>query len=307
MLMRMVLMGIVLIATDLRAELWKEGQIHTSKAKVYYKTQGEGPLLFVLNGGPGYGSALIQDVAEAFSPQFKVVVFDQRGTGKSLVATVDTQSINLDLMVEDLEALRLSLGGAKINLLGHSFGGLYAMAYLAKYGQHVKSFVASSSVGPNEEGLAYLYPNILSRLTAAERKQWQAIYQDKTLNAQQKHAKSFAVFGRAYVFGSENVEQVVKLETTPGLFHPQINQLVWQSMSGVDYTPALEKVDTQVLVIQGVQDIVSPITAMKVKSAFKNAELYWLNGRVHYPWLDQPDAYFSAIHAFYRKHSVIPQ
>ena len=40
-------------------------------------------------------------------------------------------------MVEDVEAVRTALGLGRIDLLGHSYGGVLAQAYALKYQQHL--------------------------------------------------------------------------------------------------------------------------------------------------------------------------
>ena len=74
-----------------------------------------------------------------------MILFDQRATGRSRFATVDESTVTLDLMVDDLEALRASLGFEKIAIFGHSFGGMYAMAYAAKYPARVEWLALSCS------------------------------------------------------------------------------------------------------------------------------------------------------------------
>ncbi len=47
--------------------------------------------------------------------------------------------------IEDLEGLRLALHYDKINVLGHSYGGLVAQGYALKYPQHVKQSVLANT------------------------------------------------------------------------------------------------------------------------------------------------------------------
>ncbi|MBX9769661.1 MAG: alpha/beta hydrolase, partial [Bdellovibrionales bacterium] len=88
------------------------------------------PVLFLLNGGPGRSSDSFTPLAQKLSTLGqRVVLFDQRGTGRSNLPSLDESSVTLDLMVSDLEALRHHLNYQNISILGHSFGGMYAMAY----------------------------------------------------------------------------------------------------------------------------------------------------------------------------------
>src|SRR5690349_1865534 len=47
--------------------------------------------------------------------------------------------------IEDIEGLRIALHFDKMNVLGHSYGGLVAQGYALKYPQHVKHLVLANT------------------------------------------------------------------------------------------------------------------------------------------------------------------
>ncbi|HET8976813.1 MAG TPA: alpha/beta hydrolase [Solirubrobacteraceae bacterium] len=96
------------------------------------------PTLVVINGGPGLSHAAAPP-AGVLAPQFRVVAYDQRGTGLSRAP--ENTAFDLPDQVGDLEALRRRLGVARIDLLGHSWGGLIAAAYAASFPRHVGALV----------------------------------------------------------------------------------------------------------------------------------------------------------------------
>jgi pimeloyl-ACP methyl ester carboxylesterase len=99
--------------------------------------------LIVINGGPG-NSHLAAPPAGQLAPRFRVVFYDQRGTGKS--GTPRDDAFDVPHQVGDLEALRRRLGAPEVDLLGHSFGGLIAAAYAARYPQHVSRLVLAGAL-----------------------------------------------------------------------------------------------------------------------------------------------------------------
>ena len=102
-------------------------------------TPGAPPVVF-LHGGPGQGSAHFDALAGPFMErQLRMVYFDQRGSGHS--ERPASGDYALATLVEDVEALRRALGVPKVALLGHSFGGLLALEYAAKYPQNVSHLV----------------------------------------------------------------------------------------------------------------------------------------------------------------------
>ncbi|MFD2935318.1 alpha/beta fold hydrolase [Spirosoma flavum] len=60
------------------------------------------------------------------------MVINQYGTDAS-VQRFDTARVTLPQFVEDIERLRKALGYSSFTLLGHSWGGSLAMAYVKTY------------------------------------------------------------------------------------------------------------------------------------------------------------------------------
>jgi proline iminopeptidase len=119
--------------------------------------------LIVVNGGPG-NSHLAAPPAAELAPQFRVVFYDQRGTGRS--GTPRDGAFDVPHQVGDLEALRRRLGAPQVDLLGHSFGGLIAAAYAARYPQHVSRLVLAGAVPADASAIPQVDVLIGRRLTA---------------------------------------------------------------------------------------------------------------------------------------------
>jgi len=84
------------------------------------------PVLF-LHGGPGAGAGAVH--RRFFDPDFwRVVIFDQRGAGRSRPLG-ELASNTTPLLVEDIERLRRHLGIDQWLLFGGSWGSTLAVAY----------------------------------------------------------------------------------------------------------------------------------------------------------------------------------
>ncbi len=97
---------------------------------------GSKVLVLFLHGGPG-GSAQLKIGLEAFNQLeslYEVVYWDQRGSGESR-GGVNRRFMNLTQYVQDLDGLvdelMIRYPGKSLFLLGHSWGGCLATAYLA--------------------------------------------------------------------------------------------------------------------------------------------------------------------------------
>ena len=123
------------------------------------------PYLVFFQGGPGYESPrpitnsgwikrAIQD--------YRVLLLDQRGTGRSSVATFQTlkqlksqkmaewlQQFRADNIVRDAEMIRKALiGSEKWSILGQSFGGFCATNYLSFYPDGLKEVYITGGLPP---------------------------------------------------------------------------------------------------------------------------------------------------------------
>jgi Predicted hydrolases or acyltransferases (alpha/beta hydrolase superfamily) len=81
---------------------------------------------------------------DSLSTTNTLVYFDAFGRGKSDTAKNVTE-YSLQRDIEDLEGLRKAMGFSKINILGHSYGGLVAQGYAIKYPQNVSHLILANT------------------------------------------------------------------------------------------------------------------------------------------------------------------
>ena len=102
--------------------------------ELYSKAYGNSkdtPLLF-LHGGPGYNAAGFEvSSAQALADKgYYVIVYDRRGEGRS---TDTNAKFNFQETFVDINAILNQYHVEKINLIGHSFGGIVATLYAEKF------------------------------------------------------------------------------------------------------------------------------------------------------------------------------
>jgi proline iminopeptidase len=264
-----------------------------------YKTLGEGPPLLIINGGPGMNSEGFQSLAVLLQNEFKVILFDQRGTGRSVLHRVDTTTITMKAMVEDVELLRKHLGIKNWLILGHSFGGMLAAAYAGTYPENVRGMVLSSSGGVDLDLLNGF--DITATMTESERKNFQYWNQrwnagDTTAEVRFQRATALAP---AYLVNKSLVPKVAERLTQ---INQNINTLVWQHLNRIhfDCKPSLRSFRKPVLVVQGSGDIIPRRIPEKMLQVFGNAQLHILEQCAHYCWLENEAAYTQPVLQFLR-------
>jgi proline iminopeptidase len=101
------------------------------------------PLLYI-HGGPGAGSydfELFQNVR--LSENLYLITFDQRGVLRS-DSFLENENFELNDLIEDCEALRITLGISRWSVLGHSFGGYIALLYSIAYPSSIEKLILES-------------------------------------------------------------------------------------------------------------------------------------------------------------------
>ncbi|MCK7590351.1 alpha/beta hydrolase [Subsaxibacter sp. CAU 1640] len=275
----------------------QEQSIQSGKTKIHLEIFGKGKPLLIINGGPGMSSEGFGSLAKELGKNNLAIIYDQRGTGKSKIDTISSKTMTMDLMVEDIEAIRKHLGIEEWAILGHSFGGMLGSYYTSIHPEKVNGLILSSSGGVDLTLLSTL--DITSRLTQTQRDSlnyW-------TQRIRRGDSSHFAALKRgnylapAYVYDKTLVSMVAERLTQGNM---RINGLLWENMREIhfDCKDFLKNFKKPVLIIQGEQDIIGKEIAEATHKLFRNSEVIYIDKAVHYGWLEQPELYFGHIRRF---------
>lgn len=175
------------VATDVNANLSAKAVHHQLYVEQCGNPDGI-PVLF-LHGGPGAGCR--EQHRCFFDPtKYHIILFDQRGCGRSLPSGELTNNTTNDLM-QDIEQIRQHIGIKQWLIFGGSWGSTLGLYYAQHYPTHVLGLILRGVFLARQQdidwayssnGAAKIFPqawhNLVKDLPAEQQKQpLQAIYQ----------------------------------------------------------------------------------------------------------------------------------
>jgi proline iminopeptidase len=139
-------------------EPYRTGRLKVSSLhEIHFEECGSpgGKPVVVLHGGPGGGIAPF--LRRFHNPRaYRIILFDQRGCGKSTPFGELRENTTLDL-VADMERLREALGIERWQVLGGSWGSTLALAYAETYPERVSNLILRSVFLLRQAELAWFY------------------------------------------------------------------------------------------------------------------------------------------------------
>ncbi len=125
--------------------------------QLYYEVSGNpsGKPVVVLHGGPGSGTN--PQMRRFFDPDaYRIILFDQRGSGKSAPHASIQNNTTWDL-VSDIETLRTTLQVDRWQVFGGSWGSTLALAYAQSHPDRVTELVLRGIFMGRRKELDWLY------------------------------------------------------------------------------------------------------------------------------------------------------
>lgn len=281
------------------AKAYRTGHLKVSDLhQIYFEESGnpQGKPAVFLHGGPG--GATDPKMRGFFDPKrYRIVLFDQRGCGKSTPNASLVDNTTWDL-VADIEKLREHLGIGKWLVFGGSWGSTLALAYAEKHPERVTELVLRGIflLRPwelqwfyqDERGAAMIFPDLWKsyvevipeaergdmmsayyrRLTSEDRKELEhaaaawSIWESATshLHLNEDYVKKFGDPTFAAAFARIECHYFVN-----GGFLSSPNELI-EKVDRIRHIPAV--------IVQGRYDVVCPMrSAWELHTAWPEADL----------------------------------
>ncbi len=258
-----------------------------NQTKLYYEVHGNGEPL-ILIAGFSANHTVWTNVLHQLSQYFRVILFDNRGSGQS---EHSDHPYNMALLAEDTFALMDYLQIKKAHILGHSMGGMIAQTMAQQCPSRINKLIilASSSHFPAHK--AYLFE---TQLKLREQKLSEELLTQLTLPL---------VFGRHFFEMPNQVAEMVKIASqypypmSVAGYRAQLSAL--KNFNSQSY---LADIKTPCLVFAGREDILTPHDeGQYLAEQLPNASLISFEHSAHAAHIEEADKFLRETLSFLQR------
>ncbi|MFX1276548.1 MAG: alpha/beta fold hydrolase [Promethearchaeota archaeon] len=260
--------------------------IKVNDINMYYEIHGEGQPLVMIMGLSANSSWWAEDIIKKFSKYFKVIIFDNRGAGKT---DSPEKPYSIKMFTDDTVALMNVLGIKKAHIFGVSMGGMIAQELVLNYPEKVDRLVLGcTNCGGSKQVLPSL--EVMGKLANPPEDLTSEDIIEDTIPL--LYTQKFIDENPEYI---EDVKKIVfKTPITPDAFKRQVGAIL-----GFNSYRRLKNINVPTLIIHGKKDIMAPPeNAGVLAKQIPNAKVILFDDAAHSFFQPEPDRVINTILEF---------
>lgn len=259
--------------------------------RIWYELKGSGPFLLQI-GGAGFAHENFGFVTEDFAKRFTVIDFDLRGYGNS---DRPEQAYSMEAWADDTARMLDEIGIERTHVHGTSMGGMVAIALAGRHPEKIDGLVIDCASAKSDQMSRFRF-EIWKLLAQAYGTGSRALALELATQAA----------SRAYLDTEQGpelipvIQGVLERNCSVGVFCAACD-----AMSEMDLTPYLPRITAPTLVMDGDQDVLTPIDqapqgagSRLIAETIPNAELYVIEGVGHTNLMEAPALSVEVVSAF---------
>lgn len=271
--------------------------ININGAEIYYQDHGKGfPVVF--SHGLGSDHTMWINQIEAFKKQYRVIVWDVRGHGKS---EVTENGYSIGNFVTDLNLLMKHLEIDRAHIVGLSMGGWISWSFALTHPEKTAGLVLSDSAGYHVGMSQKMHEQAKNMFTASAQvaeKHGRAKMVDVTLSL---------MFSEKFIQNNPEIIKIVaqRISEDRGIGYARAIMGAFKDYWGEpdkSVTESLGKIKAETLVIAGDEDKLTPLPTQKgLSAAIPGSRLEIITGSGHVPPIEKPDIWNGLVLEFLEK------
>lgn len=284
----------------------EEGYVATRGAIVYCRSIGAGSPLVLLHGGPGQSHDYFLPGILRIARNHRLVLLDERGCGRSQRLS-KLADYNLDAMADDIEDLRQALDLGKIDLLGHSVGGILAQAYATRYQSSLRRLILVGTVVNAVQAEARLREILLAEPPEVREKlaqlEAEGIFDADSAFKEEYQRVSAPIIGkynhvRPRAPRSGSIYSELSVDVYQAMWGNESDYRISGNMKGFDFSEGMRHLRVPALVVYGDHDILPKGPATRLHELISGSELVEIPRSGHMVFDDNPDSFADAVLRF---------
>ncbi|MFA6282203.1 MAG: alpha/beta hydrolase [Candidatus Omnitrophota bacterium] len=259
-------------------------KVKLNDISLYYEIYGKGePLLLI--GGLGSDSSSWLGVAKELSLCFQVVIFDNRGCGRS---DLGISEFTIQKMAEDTMGLLDFLKIKQAHILGHSMGGYIAQELAINYPERIGKLILESTAPVSSQRNNILFEGIYCQLE------------------KEGHCESWFKVWAAWLFSPKLVADSSFIETfvKGSVKYPYLQKAdgLKSQISAIALFDARERIaniKAKTLILEGKNDIlITPEEARMLAVNIPESIFQLVDGVAHCIHIENPELFTDAVLGF---------
>lgn len=265
-------------------------KIKINDIEMYYETMGKGePLVFVSGFTADHLSWLT--VLNDFAQHFQVILFDNRGVGRT---DAPTGPYSISQMAQDVVDLCAALKISSAHFVGSSMGGFIVQQLAYQHPSLVKSIVIGNSAMRCDSSY-YFYPPIRLKL----------LKENVSLDSLMQ-IDCCLVFSYFYLSQPGKLEETIRLRKSNP--YPVSNigyEAQYAALATFDSREWISTIAVPTLILSATHDVIfSNLTSQEMVSKIKNAQFHCFENCGHVPHLEYPKEYLRVVGDFLKTVAV---
>ena len=263
----------------------------------------DAPIVMVLHGGPGADYRSLVPLRALADDGYRVVFWDQRGTGLS--ERHDPAEIDIDVYLEDLRLVIEHYSADRpLVFIGHSWGAMYATAFINQHGDYrgrIQGAILSDPGAFTDEQLRAFIARLMGSVDIVGEQLNDAAWVGQFMSPAD-HARADYQLAQLAMRGvpSEHRDP----NNLPPLWRPgaavRNRLLALADTVGFDWTTNLAAFATKVLFLRsGLNEAATLEHQQELAASYPSAEIITMEGAGHEMIWERPDEYLAYTRAYF--------